>query len=158
LKILIAGIGDILRKDDGFGPEVVKRLEKSERLPENAVIKDYGTSSFDLLFDLKDFDEVIFVDSMEFDGDIGEIREIVPKTKKLDEEEVVRSINMSLHEIELQKIIDLMFSLDILPKNVLILGFRPKDLRMGLGLPKEVDLAVEKAQKMILEKVYGRLK
>lgn len=155
MKILIAGIGDILRKDDGFGPEVVKRLEKSERLPKNVDIKDYGTSCFDLLFDLKDFDKVVFIDAVEFEGKAGEIKEIVPGIKKMNEKEVIKLINLSLHEIELQKIIDLMSSLDILPEKVLIIGCKPKDLGSGIGLSKEVEKAVKKAVEIILERFMG---
>ncbi len=158
MNILIAGIGDILRKDDGFGPAVIKDLEKCACLPDNVVTRDYGTSSFDLLFDLKDFDEVIFVDAIKSKGTAGEIKIFVPKVKKLNEEEIVRLINMSLHEIELQKIIDLTSSLDILPKKVLILGCKPKDLSLGIGLSSEAKLAVEKAVEIILKKVQGRLK
>jgi len=152
LKVLVAGIGDVLRKDDGFGPKVVEKLEKM-KLPDNVLIKDYGTGCFELIFDLKDFDEVIFVDVINFEGKAGELKIIEPKTRKMSEEEVIKSVNISLHEIELQKIIDLAYSLDVLPKKVLVVGCKPKDLGFGLGLSKEVDRAVNKAVKIILEKV-----
>jgi hydrogenase maturation protease len=152
LKILIAGIGDLLRKDDGFGPRVIKKLEEL-KLPDNVTVRDYGTSCLDLIFDLKDFDKVIFVDAVDFDGKAGEIRIVEPKARKMSEEEVIKSINMSLHEIELQKIIDLAYSLNVLPEKVLVIGCKPKDLNFGLDLSKEVAKAVKKAVKIILEKI-----
>jgi len=157
MKILIAGVGDLLRRDDGFGPNVVKRL-KSEASPDNIVIEDYGTSSYDLIFDLEDFDEIIFVDAMNHDGEVGEVRLIEPKARKMGEEEVINSISMSLHETELQLVIDLAYSLNILPKKVSIIGCKPKDLGLGLGLSEEVETAVEDAVRIIIKKVYGRLK
>jgi hydrogenase maturation protease len=151
-KILIAGVGDLLRKDDGFGPRVIQKLEEME-LPDNVIIKDYGTSCFELVFDLKDFDEVIFIDAVNFEGDFGEIRIIKPKARKMGEKEFVRSINMSLHEIELQQIIDLAYSLNVLPEKILVVGCRPKNLGFGLGLSEEVEKAVGKTVKIILEKI-----
>ena len=152
MKILVAGVGDLLRRDDGFGPRVIEKLE-GLNLPDNVMVKDYGTSSFELIFDLKDFDEVIFVDVVDFEGEDGEIKLIKPKARKMGEEEVIKLINMSLHEIELQKIIDLAYSLNILPKKVLIVGCKPKDLGFGLELSEKVEKAVEKAVKIILEKI-----
>jgi hydrogenase maturation protease len=151
-KILIAGVGDLLRRDDGFGPRVVQKL-KELKLPDGVMIRDYGTSCFELIFDLKDFDEVIFIDAIDFEGNFGEIKIIEPKARKMGKEELVRSINMSLHEIELQQIIDLAYSLNVLPKKVLVVGCRPKDLSFGLGLSEEVEKAVRKAVKIILEKI-----
>ncbi len=152
LRILIAGIGDLLRKDDGFGPRVIKKLEKL-KLPDKVVVKDYGISCFELIFDLKDFDEVVFVDAVDFDGKVGEIKLFKPKARKMDKDEVVRSIKLSLHELELQGIIDLAYSLNVLPKKVLVVGCKPKDLGFGLDLSKEVEEAVDKAVKKIANEI-----
>ena len=32
-RVLVAGVGNLLRKDDGFGVEVVRRLETRDDLP-----------------------------------------------------------------------------------------------------------------------------
>ncbi|RLG46234.1 MAG: coenzyme F420 hydrogenase [Thermoproteota archaeon] len=151
-KILIAGIGDLLRSDDGFGPRVVSKLENMN-LPKNVVVKDYGTSGLDLIFDLGDFDEVIFVDAIDFEGNVGEIKVIEPKPRKIAENEVVKTINFSLHEIDLEKIIELASSLNILPKRVMIIGCKPKDLSLGLKLSEEVERAIGRTIEIILEKI-----
>lgn len=157
MRILVAGIGDLLRKDDGFGPRVIEKLEKSD-LPSNVLAKDYGTSLFELILDLKDFDEAIFVDAVEFEGKAGEIKVIEPKPRKVDEETAVRLIGVSLHEMELQKVIDLAYSLKVLPRKILVVGCKPKDLGFGLGLSREVEGAVDEAVKIILKEVHGRLR
>ena len=41
-QILVAGIGNAWLSDDGFGGEVVKRLNSRE-LPEGAAVFDFGT-------------------------------------------------------------------------------------------------------------------
>lgn len=149
---MIAGVGDLLRGDDGFGPTVIKKLGKIE-LPSNVVVKDYGTSFFDLIFELENFDEVIFVDALDFDGEIGEIRIVEPEGKKLSGEEIARFISTTLHEIELRKVIDLACSLNVLPKKFLIVGCKPRDLGFGLGLSEEVEKAVDRTVKVIMEKI-----
>lgn len=152
LKTLIAGIGDLLRSDDGFGPEVIKQLEKL-RLPDNVIVRDYGISCLDLIFDLKDFDKVIFVDVIDFNGKPGEVRVVKPRVRRISEEEIAKSINISLHGIELRKIIDLAYSLNVLPRRVLVVGCKPKNLSFGLSLSKEVKEAVEKTVKIILREI-----
>ncbi len=154
--MLIAGVGDLLRRDDGFGPSVIRALERIN-LPENVVIRDYGTRGFDLIFDLQEFDEVIFLDAMDFDGKPGEIKVIEARPKRISDEEMVRSINLSLHEIDLEKVIDIASSLNILPKGVTIIGCKPKDLSFGIGLSEEVKSSVNLAVKVILEKLRREL-
>ncbi len=154
-KILIAGIGDLLRRDDGFGPRVINKLEKMN-LPDNVVVKDYGTSGLDLILDLSEYDEVIFVDAMDFEGDAGEVKVVEPKPRKIDEKEAIGAINLSLHEIDLEKIIDLANSLNTLPRKVLIIGCKPKDLSFGLELSEEVNKAIERTIQIILEKIKAK--
>ncbi|RLG54027.1 MAG: coenzyme F420 hydrogenase [Thermoproteota archaeon] len=153
-KILIAGIGDLLRSDDGFGPRVVNKLENMS-LPKNVVVKDYGTSGLDLIFDLENYDEVIFVDAIDFEGKAGEIKVIEPKPRKINQKEVVGVINFSLHEIDLEKIIELASSLNILPRRTIIIGCKPKDLSFGLKLSEEVEKAIDRTIEIILEKIKG---
>ncbi len=153
-KILIAGIGDLLRCDDGFGPRVINKLENMS-LPNNVVVKDYGTSGLDLIFDLGNYDEVIFVDAIDFEGRAGEIKIIEPKPRKITEKEIVGVINFSLHEIDLEKIIELALSLNILPKRTIIIGCKPKDLSFGLKLSEEVEKAIDRTIEIILEKIRG---
>ena len=153
-KILIAGIGDLLRSDDGFGPRVVNKLENMS-LPKNVVVKDYGTSGLDLIFDLENYDEVIFVDAIDFEGKAGEIKVIEPKPRKINQKEVVGVINFSLHEIDLEKIIELASSLNILPRRTIIIGCKPKDFSFGLKLSEEVEKAIDRTIEIILEKIKG---
>ena len=49
-RILVAGIGNAWLSDDGFGGEVVKRLEARE-LREGAAVFDFGTGGLDLAYE-----------------------------------------------------------------------------------------------------------
>jgi len=51
-KTIILGCGNPLFGDDGFGPAVIKQLEKEGPLPESVASLDIGTGLKDFLFDL----------------------------------------------------------------------------------------------------------
>jgi hydrogenase maturation protease len=62
-RLLIAGIGNIFLGDDGFGPEVAKRLA-AVSLPGWVRVADYGISGMHLAFDLADgYDAAILIDA-----------------------------------------------------------------------------------------------
>ena len=48
---LVAGVGNIFLGDDGFGPEVARRLAQAS-LPDGVRVADYGTSGMHLAYDL----------------------------------------------------------------------------------------------------------
>ena len=61
-KILVAGIGNAWLGDDGFGGEVVKRLEGRE-LPEGVVVFDFGTGGLDLAYEvMRGYDALLLID------------------------------------------------------------------------------------------------
>ena len=52
--VLIAGIGNLFLRDDGFGPEVVRRLAAADDLPDYVLVVDYGIRGMHLAYDLLD--------------------------------------------------------------------------------------------------------
>ncbi|WP_062990592.1 hydrogenase maturation protease [Nocardia anaemiae] len=68
--VLIAGIGNIFLGDDGFGPEVVRRLPRHPDAGVRAV--DYGIRGMHLAYDLLDpWDALILVDAIPDRGTPG---------------------------------------------------------------------------------------
>jgi hydrogenase maturation protease len=62
-RMLIAGVGNIFLGDDGFGPEVARRLA-AVSLPGWVRVADYGTSGMHLAYDLADgYDTAILIDA-----------------------------------------------------------------------------------------------
>lgn len=62
-KITILGFGNPVREDDGVGIYVVQQLQESLQT-ENIEILDMGTSAFEVLFQLKGRDRIIFIDAV----------------------------------------------------------------------------------------------
>ena len=70
-RILVAGIGNAWLSDDGFGGEVVRRLEQRE-LPEGAVVLDFGTGGLDLAYEvMRGYDALVLVDVSRQGGEPG---------------------------------------------------------------------------------------
>jgi hydrogenase maturation protease len=70
-RILVAGIGNIFLGDDGFGPEVVRRLAERQ-LPSGVEVVDFGIRGMDLAYALlDDYEAVVFVDTAPRGGQPG---------------------------------------------------------------------------------------
>lgn len=70
--MLIAGIGNIFLGDDGFGPEVVRRLP---HYPHAGVrVMDYGIRGMHLAYDLLDaWDALVLIDALPDHGEPGRV-------------------------------------------------------------------------------------
>jgi hydrogenase maturation protease len=64
VTVLVAGIGNIFLGDDGFGPEVVRRLG-AEPQPAGVQVVDYGIRGMHLAYDLlAGFELLVLVDAL----------------------------------------------------------------------------------------------
>jgi len=129
-RILIAGVGNELRKDDGFGPAVVRELLNAvdAKLFEADVI-DFGQRLHELLLKLKEYDVVVIVDAIEGEGEPGDIYVIHP-------EDVCnsRAVGLNFHDADLKELIALGDKMGVLPEKVYVVGCHPEDVSWGVGL------------------------
>jgi len=73
-RVLVAGIGTLFLGDDGFGPEVVRRLAEQHALPPGVRVADYGIRGMHLAYDLLDpYDALVLVDALPGGGAPGEV-------------------------------------------------------------------------------------
>ena len=64
-RVLVAGIGNLFLGDDGFGPEVVRRLAAGGSPPPGVRVTDYGIRGMHLAYDLLDgWDSLVLVDAL----------------------------------------------------------------------------------------------
>ena len=70
-RVLVAGIGNVFRTDDGFGPEVARRLAALP-WPDGVRVVDYGIRGMHLAYDLLDpWDALVLVDALPDRGEPG---------------------------------------------------------------------------------------
>lgn len=73
-RVLVAGIGNLFLGDDGFGPEVVRRLADRSDLPEQVRLVDYGIRGLHLAYDLLEgYAALVLVDALPGTGEPGEV-------------------------------------------------------------------------------------
>jgi len=154
MRILIAGIGNVLRGDDGFGVAVVRRLAGRE-LPAGVVARDFGIRGMDLAFALQEaYDGVVLVDATPRGG--------VPGTLYLIEPEIAAegAVALDAHGMDPVQVLRLARTLGAPPTRVLLVGCEPEavvnveadeELRMALSPP--VAAAVEEAVSLVMEAV-----
>jgi len=95
-----------------------------------------GTRPENFINQLKDFDEIIIIDALEFDGEIGEV-----KIFELDE---IKGSLISTHNIPISLLQN--FFPD---SKIKIIGIQPKNIEFGEGLSEELESKIEE----IVEKV-----
>ena len=97
-KILIAGVGNILFGDDGFGPEVIDYLKNHYNIPENICLVDTGTGIRKILFTITLSEirpkVIVVIDAVDKGKKPGEIFDIL-----LDELPVEKTDDFSIHQV-----------------------------------------------------------
>ena len=154
-KILVAGVGNRLMGDDGFGPRVTDLLSLIP-LPEIVEVRDIGTAGLTIATDLSDYDLVVFIDSMNIEGEPGQLykSDVVVEGSLEDTTELSR---FTLHEVGLEGLLKFSKAIGTLPPRVVLIGCKPKALGPSLVLSPEVEGATHRAAKMALDTVESFL-
>lgn len=144
-RILVAGVGNVLRGDDGFGPAVIEALAE---LPDCVDVIETGIGGIALLQELMDgYDSLILVDAVE--------RGAEPGTVFLIEPEVLPGKHVpDIHLANPHRVLGMAKAMGVLPGRVVIIGCQPLDVEeMCQGLSPPVQQAVPSAARRIAELV-----
>ena len=74
MKVLILGVGNLLRSDDGVGLHIIEALRK-EHLKDNVDLIE-AVSGLDILDAIKGYDRIILVDAIKTGGEPGTIYQL----------------------------------------------------------------------------------
>lgn len=138
-RTLIAGFGNVLRGDDGFGVEVVRRLEESP-LPPGVTLMEIGTAGLRLAQELlSPYDHVIVIDAMTRGGAPGSLY-----TLRVDD--VAAATAVDLHAAVPSQALAIAKALGALPAAVHLVGCEPAGVdELGAPLSAPVRRAVDSA-------------
>lgn len=129
-RTIVAGFGNVLRGDDGFGVEVVRRLEEQGLAPEGTLCLEVGTGGLVLAQELlTPCDRLVIVDAMARGGAPG-------STYVLRVETVGALESLDLHLAVPARVLALAKALGALPSEVYLVGCEPSvvdDLTMELS-------------------------
>ena len=148
MKVLVAGVGNILRSDDGFGVEVANRLMEREQ-PPGVVVVETGIAGIQLVQDLMDgYDAAIVIDTVDRGRPAGTVMVIVPDVidvELLDHNEKY-DLLADMHMATPERSMMLARALKILPDKLFMVGCQPVDVNtLAIGLSETVEAAIEPA-------------
>lgn len=128
MKILIAGVGNVLRGDDGFGVEVARALIESGALPGNVEVFEAGIAGIALVQQLMDgYDVLIVADAVERTEAPGAVYLLEPDASApldIDPRHLHNSL-VDSHYAEPSKVLILAKALGVLPPKVFIVACQP---------------------------------
>jgi hydrogenase maturation protease len=148
VKILVAGVGNLLRGDDGFGVVTAHRL-LAQPLPSEVRVIDVGIGGIHLVQELFDSPDALVVldavDSGRAPGTVLVIRPEVTDVTKLPLDERHDQL-ADMHWASPERAFMLARGLGVLPNTTWVIGCQPADTDvLGEGLSPEVSGAVETA-------------
>jgi hydrogenase 3 maturation protease len=140
-RILILGVGSSSRRDDGAGPELIKRLRGRTRAalldgasaPENRV-KDIVALKPEL---------ILLVDAAQLDAEPGAVR-LLP-------EESIGGAGVGTHGLPLHMLLRYLRS--EMKFQAALIGIQPRSLEFGEGLSPEVEAAVQGLERLLREEL-----
>lgn len=152
-SILVAGVGNVWLRDDGFGGEVARRLEQLE-LPAGVTVMDAGTGGLDLAYEvMRGYDGLVILDVSKQGGEPGTLYVMEP-----DEESVQGGIEdgevINPHGMDPQTVLRFVKSIGAWPGRVVMIACEPADVEeMGWGMSSDVEEAVDRAVGLVLDTV-----
>ena len=139
MRTLVAGFGNVLRGDDGFGVEVIRRLRESDQRPD-VELMEVGTAGIRLAQELlTPYDRLIIVDAMTRGGAPGNI--YVTEVQGVES-----AADIDMHLAVPSRALAVAKALGGLPRQVFIVGCEPAEVdELTTELTPRVHAAVEAA-------------
>lgn len=157
-RVLVAGVGNVLLRDDGFGVEVVRRMADLA-MPAGVEVVDVGIRGVHLAYQLLDgYGALVLVDATARGGRPGELYLLehdLTAPGDLDEAAVPDA-----HGMRPDAVLALLRSLgatlgpdgpEVGLRRALVVGCEPACLDEGIGLSEPVAAAVDRAVELVLE-------
>ncbi|MBA3415080.1 MAG: hydrogenase maturation protease [Chloroflexia bacterium] len=148
-RVLVAGMGNVLRRDDGFGFELARTLAGSVSLPADVRVIEVGIGGIHLVQELMDgYDALIVLDAVERGSAPGTVHLLAVDVPDLAtwSDDQRGDFLADTHYTTPSKAMILARALGVLPPRVYILGCQPTDAgELGIGLTPPVARAMSEA-------------
>jgi hydrogenase maturation protease len=153
-RLLVAGVGNVLRGDDGFGPAIINRLEQRADLPANVRVVEVGIGGISLVHELMaGYNGLILVDAVDRAGPPGSLYILEPRVPPLAELTAAQrhEVGSDAHRTVPARALIIAQAVNALPPQIRIVGCQPAivdDMIFSLSPP--VQKTVPQAVKAIL--------
>lgn len=131
--VLVLGVGNLLRRDDGAGLRMLEVLS-DHGFGEGVEFMDGGTQGLALLSHLASREVLLVLDALKLGDPPGTIH-------------VLRGSELAntVHESNTLELLAYAHQQGILPREVVAIGIEPESIRTGVGLTKAVESAIHVA-------------
>lgn len=148
-RVAVVGLGNVLMGDDALGPMVIQALEAAYEFPARVTVSDLGTPGLDLIPYFTGLDALVIVDTVTSAGSPGQLR-------LYRRDEILRTPpqpRLSPHDPGLKEaLLTAEFAGDG-PREVLLVGVIPGEVRARVGLSPAVRLAVPAAAAEVIREL-----
>jgi hydrogenase maturation protease len=142
---MVLGIGNILYSDEGFGVQVVEKMQRLYEFPDNVLFVDGGVLGVNLLGVISQPEHLIVVDTVRNKGNPGDLYRLEGEAIP----ERIRAKN-SLHQVDFLEALTLCEALNRVPQTVII-GVEPEDIEtQSLELTPPIRAKVDPVIDMVL--------
>ena len=131
--IVVLGLGNLLRRDEGLGVRALERLHERYELPEAVQLVDGGTLGLDLLAYLEGAERVLILDAILTEGPPGTLLRAAGK-----EVPAFFGMHASLHEVALADLLAVTRLRGTEPHELVVWGMQPALLELGWELSPQV--------------------
>ncbi len=157
-RILVAGMGNVLRHDDGLGVEAAKRLSASGTLPEHVKVIEVGIGGIHLVQELMaGYDALIIIDALERGSAPGTLHVLEAEVPDLHtwSENQRGDFLADMHYTTPTKAMTLAKALGVLPPQVYLVGCQPAEVNeFGIGLSEHIEPRIGVITRAIEDLVY----
>jgi hydrogenase maturation protease len=152
MRVLIAGVGNVLRGDDGFGVEVLRRLERDLAGTDSVRFFESGIAGVSLVQQLLDgYDGLVILDAVDRGASPGTVFVLAPEAAALGPP-VGESRAIDLHQADPEGVLHMAAALGVLPRRVWIVGCQAAACdELGAGLSEPVRAALPEAARRVRE-------
>jgi len=135
-RIMLLGLGNLVRSDDGVGVHAVQRLKNDVRLPQGVEVLDGGTLGLQLLPAIEDATHVLAIDAVNTGAE--------PETVvRFDMSELTPLPGSpSVHQIGFADLLSALQWKGKFPEHMVLLGVQPEETGWGTELSARVEAAL----------------
>lgn len=149
MRILVAGVGNVLRADDAFGVEVARRMSDLD-LPKGVRVVETGIGGMALVQELqRGYDALIVADCVDQGRPPGQVMMILPDVIDVHALTLEERMDMlaDMHLATPERVFMLSKALGVLPEKLMMVGCQPLDpetpgAEMSEPVAKAVDIAI----------------
>lgn len=151
-SILVIGVGNEYRRDDGVGHSVARALMREE--PEGVRVIEESGEGAALMEAWRGADTVILIDAVHSGGEPGTVHCFDAQVQEIP----ANFFRYSTHAFSVAEAIELARTLGELPSQLIVYGIEGKDFQAGTGLSSEAAQAGREVLRQVCDQIEATQK